>query len=408
MAFWSNWFGGSAAGRRQEGTQSEGTSGTPASTTPVTNDTALQLSAVWACTKIISETVAGMPIRFYEENKDGTKTLVKDHPLAFLLNTAPNRWQTGIEFKNTMTMSIAMNGNAYALIQRGVRDNIVGLVPLMANQMIVTLLKDGSKSYGYQDGGTFKVYSEANIWHVMMMPSNAVIGLSPLRYASRALGTGISAEDRVAAQARNGFKPTGILMIDHTLKPDQRKAVRDNFSELQEGQGDPLKVLEAGMTYQQVSLTPKDAQLLETRRFEIEDIARFWGVPSVLINDTEAGTVWGSGIQQIVEGFYKFTIRPYLERYEASIDKNLLPKSERGKIKSEFDFSSLLRGDDKTRTEIAAASIAGGLKTIDEARKDYDSLPGVEGGNKIYLQQQMTPIEDLKNDASQTPSSSGA
>lgn len=410
MAFWSNWslFGGSAAGQRQDGVQSEGSSATPASTTPVTNDSSLQLSAVWACTKIISETVAGMPIQFWETKQDGTRALVKDHPLAFLLNTSPNRWQTGIEFKNTLTISIAMNGNCFSLIQRGVAGNIIGLIPLMANQMQVTLLDDGTKTYAYSNGKTTTVYAEQNIWHVMLMPSNAVIGLSPLRYAARAIGIGISAEDRVGTLSRNGFKPTGVLMIDKTLTDAQRTQVRAQFADLQEGQGDPLKVLEAGFTYQQITMSPKDVQLLESRRFQIEDIARFWGVPSVLINDTEAGTVWGSGIQQIVEGFYKFTIRPYLERYEASIEKNLLPKAERGKIKSEFDFSSLLRGDDKTRTEVAASSVSGGLKTINEARKDLDGLPPVEGGDKILMQQQMTPIEELKNDASQTPGSSGA
>ena len=395
------WFGaggGSAAGQRQEGMQSEGSSGTPASTTPVTNDTSLQLSAVWACTKLISETVAGMPVRFWETNTDGTRKLI-NHPLTFILNTAPNRWQTGIEFRTTMTMSLAMNGNAYALIQRGVAGNIIGLIPLMANQMQVRLLKDGSKTFIYTDGATTSVYAESNIWHVMQMPSNALIGLSTLRYAARAIGIGISAEDRVGTLSRNGFKPTGILMIDKTLTPDQRTQVRAQFSDLQEGQGDPLKVLEAGFTYQQITMSPKDVQLLESRRFQIEDIARFFSVPSILINDTEAGTVWGSGIAEIIQGFFKFAIRPYLERYEASIDKNLLQKSERGKITSEFDFSSLLRGDETTRIKNAAAAVAGGLKTINEARNELDGSPPVEGGNKIFMQQQMTPIEELKNDA---------
>ena len=404
------WFGaggGSAAGQRQDGMQSEGSSGAPASTTPVTNDTSLQLSAVWACTKIISETVAGMPIKFWETQANGTRKLVQ-HPISFLLNTSPNRWQTGIEFKNTLTMSIAMNGNAYSLIQRGVGNKIIGLVPLMANQMDVRLLKDGSKVFVYTEGGVTKIYSEKNIWHVMLMPSNAIIGLSPLRYASRAIGIGISAEDRVGTLSRNGFKPTGVLMIDKTLTEAQRTQVRAQFADLQEGQGDPLKVLEAGFTYQQITMSPKDVQLLESRRFQIEDIARFWGVPSVLINDTEAGTVWGSGIQQIVEGFYKFTIRPYLERYEASIEKNLLQSSERGKIKPEFDFGALLRGDETTRIKNGAAAVSGGLKTINEARNELDGSPAVDGGDKIFLQQQMTPIEELKNDATKTPGSSGA
>ena len=399
-------LGGSAAGRRLFGIQIEGASATPASSTPVTDDTALQLSAVWACTKIISETVAGMPINFYVKNPDGTRTLDPDFHLARLLNRIPNRWQTGVEFKNTTTMSQSMQGNSYALKQFGAGGKLIGLVPLMASQMQVKLLDDGAKVFIYTDGRTTTVYAEQNIWHMMMMPSNAIIGLSPLRYGARAIGIGISAEDRVGVLARNGFKPTGILMIDKTLTPEQRTQIRAQFSDLQEGQGDPLKVLEAGLTYQQITMSPKDVQLLESRRFQIEDIARFWGVPSVLINDTEAGTVWGSGIEQIIQGFYKFTIRPYLERFEASIEKNLLTPAERAKIEVEFDFAALLRGDESTRIENAAKEVSGGLKSINEARRALDGSEPVEGGDKIYLQQQMTPIEELKNDASKITISS--
>ena len=391
-------FGGAAAGRRTPGTQSVGASAPPASTTPVTNDTALQLSAVWACTKIISETVAGMPIVFYKKNADGTRTRDDSFWLSSLLNNSPNRWQTGVDYGTTTAISEAMQGNAYSLIQRGVRGRIVGLVPLMASQMTVSLLKDGSKVFEYTNGNDITVYSEVNIWHTMLMPSNAIVGLSPLRYASRAIGTATSAEDRVGTLALNGFKPTGVLTIDKVLKPEQRDQVRQNFSELQEGQGNPLMVLEAGFAYQQVSLSPKDVQLLESRRYSVEDIARFWGVPSVLINDTEAGTVWGSGIQQIVEGFYKFSIRPYLERREASIKKYLMSREERAQYDVEYDFSSLLRGDESTRIKNGTMAIAGGAKTINEVRKDLNGLPSVDGGDKVYLQQQMTPIEELKND----------
>lgn len=398
-----NWFPswlsfGSAAGRRTPGQQSTGSSAPPASTTPVTFDTALQLSSVWSCTKIISEAVAGMPVIFYRKERGGTRTEDPDFYLSRLLNGAPNRWQTGNEYTNTSVINESMQGNSYSLIQRGLGNRVIGLVPLMASQMRVELLKDGSKAYIYQDGVDVKVYSEQSIWHTMMMPSNAVVGLSPLRYASRAIGISTSAEDRVGTLARNGFKPTGVLMYDKLLKPEQRDQIRSQFADLQEGQGDPLRVLEAGMTYQQVSLSPKDVQLLESRRYSVEDIARFWGVPSVLINDTEAGTVWGSGIQQIVEGFYKFTIRPYLERREASIKKNLMTTDERLNYDVEYDFSALLRGDESTRIENGTKSVTGGLKTINEARKALDGSPPVEGGDKIYLQQQMTPIEELKND----------
>ena len=386
--------GGSTAGHRIEGVQLDGTS----KGKPITQDTALALSAVWACTKIISETVAGMPINFYVKNPDGTRTLDKTFHLSRLMNNIPNRWQTGVEYKSTISMSQAMLGNDYSLKQFGINGRLIGLVPLMASQMQVKLLSDGSKVFMYTDGNTTTAYAEKSIWHNMFMPSNAVIGLSPLEYAARSMGIADAAEDRVAKTSRNGFKPTAVLLYDKTLTPEQRESIRKSFNNLIAGQTDSLQVLEANVKYQQISLSPKDAQLLETRRFQIEDIARFWGVPSVMINDTEAGTVWGTGITQIVEGFFKFGVRPYLERYEASIQKNLLTPAERGSMEVEFDFTALLRGDEAARIKNSTASISGGLKTVNEARKEFDGSESVEGGDKIFMQQQMTPIEELKND----------
>lgn len=395
-----SWFGlgGSTAGQRTDGKQSEGTMPPPSSNTPVTTDTALQLSSVWSCTKIISETVAGMPVNFYRKNSDGTRELDPNFHLARLLNNNPNRWQTGVDYATTLTFNESMQGNAYSLKQIGVGGKLIGLVPLMASQMEVILLKDGSKSFIYHDGNNIKAYGEASIWHTMMMPSNAIIGLSPLRYAARAIGISTSAEDRVGLLARNGFKPTGVLMYDKILKPEQREQIRAQFKDLAEGQGDPLRVLEAGMKYQQVSLSPKDVQLLESRQYSVEDICRFWGVPSILVNDSSSTSAWGSGIAQIVEGFYKFTIRPYLERRESSILKYLMTSDERMLYDVEYDFSALLRADESTRIKNAAATVTGGLKTINEARKNLDGSMPVDGGDRVYLQQQMTPIEELKND----------
>jgi phage portal protein BeeE len=224
--------------------------------------------------------------------------------------------------------------------------------------------------------------------------SNGIVGLSPLAYARTAIGIGIASEDRVKALARNGFKPTGILTIDKLLKPEQRIAIRQQFADLAEGGDDPLRVLEAGMQYQQISMNPKDVQLLETRRFQIEDIARFFGVPSVLINDTSASTVWGSGVEQIVQGFYKLGLRPYLERYEASIKNSLLTPADRSRYDFEFDFAALLRGDEQTRFATYKEAVLNGLKTINECRQ-IEGLPSIEGGDVAYMQGQMTPITDL-------------
>jgi HK97 family phage portal protein len=293
-----------------------------------------------------------------------------------------------------MAMQLALHGNAYALKSKsGTR--IVSLMPLMAVQMEVSLQTDGSVVYKYNDGVNVSVYAEESIWHIKLM-SNGIVGLSPLAYARNSIGVGIASENRVNALASNGFKPTGILTIDKLLKPEQREAIRKQFADLQEGSSDPLRVLEAGMNYQQVSMNPKDVQLLETRRFQIEDIARFFGVPSVLINDTSASTTWGSGIEQIVQGFYKLGLRPYLERFEASIQNSLLSVSDRRTYEFEFDFGALLRGDEQTRYATYKEAVLNGLKTVNECRQ-AEGLEPVDGGDVAYMQGQMTPLTMLAN-----------
>lgn len=398
MAVFQNlirWLGGGAT--RQPGLQSGEPQTGRLTTVPVNSDTALQLSAVWASVRLLSETVAGLPLRFYRLDGD-VRTEAINYPLAELLSGKPNRYQTRIEFFETMTMQLALHGNAYALISR-TGNRITALLPLMSTQMTVDLLLDGAVSYHYNDGRVLRVFAEQSIWHVKLL-GNGIIGLSPMDHARNSIGIGIAEERRVGEMADNGFKPAGLLMIDKLLKPDQRAQIKAQFSDLVVGQDEPLKVLEAGMKYQQISIAPKDLQLLEARRFQLEDVARFFGVPSVLINDTAATTNWGSGIQQIIQGFYKFGVRPYLERYEASIKNTLVPVADRREIDPEFDFRALLRGDDATITEMLTKAVQGGIKTPNEARAEIGKGP-LTGGDTLFMQQQMVPIERLGNEPAQ-------
>lgn len=388
-------FGFGRAGKREIGMQQASAGSYQVANTTVNEDTSLKLSAVWACVRLISETIGGLPIKSYKRDENGILTPDEEHPLAILFKNKPNRYQNRVEFFETMTMQLAMHGNAYAHIGRSGK-RIVSLLPLMAEQMEVSLLPDGSVVYKYNAGDSIAVYAPESIWHIKLM-SNGIVGLSPLAYARNSIGIGIASDDRVKTLASNGFKPTGVLTIDKLLKPEQREAIRGQFADLAQGSGDPLRVLEAGMTYQQVSMNPKDVQLLETRRFQIEDIARFFGVPSVLINDTASSTTWGSGIEQIVQGFYKLGLRPYLERYEASIANTLLSPEDRRNYEFEFDFGALLRGDEQTRYQTYKEAVQSGLKTINECRQE-EGLAPVEGGDLAYMQAQMTPLGMLGNE----------
>jgi HK97 family phage portal protein len=397
MAFWNRLMGVvTGAAWRQPGQQS-GAPGTynQRAATPVSLDTALQLSAVWACAKLITESISSLPVNVYKKDRAGIKTLTADHPLARLLNGKMNRWQTRQEFFETLTYQLVLMGNNYSVIQRNDKKEIIALVPMMTPQMEVALHESGAVIYTYQDGNHIKAYSDETIWHNKIF-GNGIVGLSPLGYARNSIGIAQAAEESVGKIYRNGGKPSGLLTIDKVLTPEQRQSVRKSFAELAEGTEDRLFVLEAGMNYHQVSLSPQDIELLASRKFQIEDICRFFGVPSVLVNDTSGSTSWGSGVQQIVQGFYKLGLRPYLERYEASMNARLLTAEERQDYEIEFDFNALLSPELSERMKTGKEGVTGGLITPNEWRAKEGMQP-LKGGENLYLQQQMTPVDQLKD-----------
>jgi HK97 family phage portal protein len=357
----------------------------PAAT--VTFDTAMQLSAVWACVKLVSETVASLPVSVYKTTQNG-REIDENHDLTVLFSGKVNRYQTKVEFFETVLLNLLVYGNAYCQIQK-FGDKIVGLLPLMSSQMEVQLMRDGSLTYEYYHDTGVQVYAEQSIWHLKLF-GNGIVGLSPIAHQRNTLGIAIAAEKAVTNIYRNGAKPSGVLTLDKWLTPEQRDQVRQKFYSLSGGNQDRLMVLEGGMKFGAISLSPQDIELLASRQFQISEICRWYGVPSVMINDTSSTTVWGSGIAQIVEGFYKVTLRPILEKIEASMQVNLNKTRNR---EIEFDFNALTRGDMKARYEAYRIGIHGGFLKPDEARQQ-EGLPKAEGGDKLYIQGATVPLTD--------------
>lgn len=365
---------------------------------PVTFDSAMQLSVVWACVKLLAETVASLPLGIYRKTASG-RVVDLTHPLALLFSGKVNRYQNRIEFFESVILNLAMHGNAYCLIEkRG--DLIVGLLPLMSSQVEVRLLADGSVVYAYTNYNGVDVIAASRIWHIKLM-GNGVVGLSVLDYQRRTLGIAIGAEKAVTNIYSNGGKRSGVLTIDRLLTPEQRTQVRENFNGLVEG-GERLYVLEAGAKFDPISLSPQDIELLASRRFQVEEICRWYGVPSVMVNDTSGSTVWGSGITEIVRGFYKLTLRPILEKVELSMTVSLVPVTERASFEIEFDFEGLLRGDQKSRFEGYRVGIHGGFVKPNEARA-WEGLPDAEGGDQLYMQGATVPIDSLDQPAPMNP-----
>jgi HK97 family phage portal protein len=363
------------------------------SASPVTFDSAMQLSSVWACVKLISETVSSLPLTIYKMTPTGRK-VDTNHPLSILFNGKVNRYQTKIEFFETLLVNLLTSGNAYCYIQRIGTDRIVGLLPLMSTDMTTTLLEDGSLVYEYETNSGMNVYSEKNIWHLKLM-GNGVIGLSPLAYQRNTLGIAQAAESAVTNIYKNGAKPSGVLSMDKFLTPEQRDLVRNKFYNLAAGAEERLMVLEGGMKFDAISLSPQDIELLASRQFQISEVCRWYGVPSVMINDTSSSTVWGSGIEQIVSGFYKLTLRPLMEKIEASILINLMNPNDAQRHEVEFDFNALTRSDLKTRFDSYRVGIYGGFMTPNEARR-LEGMPDEEGGDSLYMQGANMKLTDIE------------
>lgn len=363
---------------------------------PVVFDTAMQLSAFWACARLIAETVAGLPVCMYERS-DGAKVQDSDMPLLKLFSGKVNRHQTRVEFFETMVLNLAVHGNGYARKVRGAGEEIIALVPMMSAQTECRVNEDGSLVYLYYTERATVAYAAESVWHIRLF-GNGLVGLSPLGHARNALGIALASEKRVSQVFVNGAKPAGILMYDKILTPTQRQGIRDSFKDLVEGNDDSLLVLEAGMKFEAVSMTPQDIELLASRRFQIEDVCRFMGIPSVLVNDTASSTTWGSGIEQIIAGWYKLGLKPYLTRIEQSIAVNLMTPEQRSKYEVEFDFDDLLRADPAARFAGYQAAINAGVITPNEAR-EAEGRPAIEGGDQLMVNGTMVPIDQVGRQA---------
>jgi HK97 family phage portal protein len=366
-------------------------------TKTVNDDTALQISSAFACIRRTAETMASLPIQFFsiKRNSSGRivdKQVITEHPLYRLLRWKPNRYQTRSEFFETLYYQLTFRGNAYSLIERDSGKQIISLLPLMTSQVETILNSDGSVIHKYYASGKVYEYSADNIWHLKLF-GNGIIGLSPLDQARNSLGISLGAEESVNRMSNSGFKQIGYLSIDKILNKDQRKQIKENYNDITSGRDEALKVLEAGMKFTPNSMLPKDIQLLESRKFQLEDICRFFDVPPVLIHDMSSSTVWGSGIIEIVRGWYKLGLSPYRTRMKDSIQAQLLDISERETVEPDFDIDELLRGGEKERYEGYQVAIRSGVMTPNECRSQ-EGLPPDPAGNKLFIDQQLIYLEN--------------
>ena len=360
-------------------------------------DGALQVSAVWAATELLTDNSASLPIFVYEREPgvDGHKTLARGTPLWTLLHDSPNNMHTPMEFWQYFVMNYLFRGNAYARLTRNSAGEVIGMIPLASDQVEVEVLRDSAQSiiYKYYYEGQVAIYSPDSILH-WRDKGNGIVGMSRLDYMRSTVNVAVGAQNHTANVFRKSAKRPGVFMIDKLLTEEQRAAIRQNYKGLVEGNNDDLLVLEAGAKFEPLSMTPADVQLLETRKYSVEDIARWFGIPGAMINDTEKTTTWGTGIDHLIQGFYKFRLRPMLESLEQAIEKRVLTPSQRRRYTVEFSLDAILRGSLKDRLEIGAQAVQNGLMSRNEWRQ-LENLPPVDGADILTAQVNLAPIAML-------------
>lgn len=388
------WLSGNATSQRK-GSQDITPSATAHDDAPIVGiDGALQVSTVWACVTLIVETIASLPMAVFSTDNDGKRTSLRGDRLYQVLHTSPNRRQTAMEFWETMLINSVLRGNSYAKVQRAPDGSVISMWPLSTDQMDVLSADDGSLLYVYSYGQEGIIYQERDILHIHGM-GNGIVGLSPLDYMRSSVNLSINAQNHTSATFKKEARRPGILMTENVLTTDQRAAVKRNFGDIVTGGGKQLHILEAQFKFEPLGMSPADIQLLETRQFAVQDLARWFGVPSVLINDTGEASSLGSSTAQIVDGFYRLKLRPQLIRIEQAIQSRVLtPKQRAQGIQVEFNFSALLRASLKDRMEIYSKAVQNGLKTRNECRRLENDEP-MDGGDTLTAQVNLAPLDML-------------
>lgn len=350
-------------------------------------DAALQISAVFACVEILAQTISTLPLYVYRD-KGGVRVPDKMSRLWLLLHESPNRWMTPSEFLSAMVVNRMLRGNAYALIERDSAGEPIALVPLSPDQMEVSVVEGGEVYVYYQDGDITALAPE-NVIHWKGL-GNGFLGLSKLDFMRATTNEAIRAQDNANSLYGKGSKPTGVLQTDSKLSAEQVTALMTRFQTSMTSSGGGLIIADRGLKYSQMSLSPADAQLLETRRFTIEEICRWFGVPGVLVGTT-GQTTWGSGIEQIVSGFHKFTIGPLCKQLEQVLERRLKNYEP---ITIEFKMDRLLRTDPASRAAFYSTMSQNGAMTRNEIRR-LENLPPVEGGDELTAQSNLVSLRKL-------------
>lgn len=358
---------------------------------------AMRLTAVFGCVRVLAESVGMLPCFLYQSTDSGRVKAPKEK-LYSLLYTAPNDYMTPQEFWEYLIVSLCLRGNFYAYKVK-VLGEVVELLPLLPNSVQPKLDENWNPVYQVTfPDGSCDVLSQDEIWHVRTFTTDSLVGLSPISYARQAIGLGLATEEHGARLFGNGAVSSGVLQTDQTLTDEAYKRLKETFQEQHQGLSNAHKpmILEMGLKWNQISMSAEDAQFLETRKFQLEEICRIFRVPLHMLQNTDRATF--SNIENLGMGFVNYSLVPYLTRIEQRINTGLVSKDKRGQFYAKFNVGALLRGDMKSRYESYATGINWGILSPNECR-DLEERNPREGGDVYLTPMNMTTKPQDNNNA---------
>ncbi|MDN6072251.1 MAG: phage portal protein [Enterobacterales bacterium] len=343
---------------------------------------AMQLTAVFGCVRVLAESVGMLPCSLYEQLDRGSKKAIKER-LYKLLSVKPNGYMTPQEFWELLIACLCLRGNffAYKVMALG---EVVELLPLDPGSVVAKLNSQWEPVYQvtFPDGSS-DTLSQKEIWHVRIFTLDGLNGLSPIAYARQAIGLGMATEEHGSRLFSNGAVTSGVLETDQTLSDEAFNRLKTDFEDRHQGLANAHKpmILEMGLKWNQISLSAEDAQFLETRKFQLEEICRIFRVPMHLVQNTDRATL--NNIENLGIGFINYSLVPYLTRIEQRINLGLVKASKQGQLYAKFNVGALLRGDMKSRFEAYATAINWGMYSPNDCLELEDRNP--RPGGDVYL-----------------------
>ena len=359
----------------------------------VNERTALQTAIVYACVRVLSETIASLPFHTYKYTTNGKEKAI-DHPIYYLLHSEPNPEMTSFVFRETLMGHLLLWGNAYAQIIRDGRGRVVGLYPLLPNKMVVNRNTQGQLYYQYEKDGQTYILNRYEVLHIPGLGFDGLIGYSPIAMAKNAIGMAIATEEYGAKFFANGANPGGVLEHPGVVKDPAR--IRESWNAVYQGSSNAhrVAVLEEGMKFQSIGIPPEQAQFLETRKFQINEVARIFRIPPHMVGDLEKSSF--SNIEQQSLEFVMYTLDPWVVRWEQEIQRALFSESEKRQYFVKFNVDGLLRGDYGSRMNGYAVGRQNGWLSANDIREleDMNRVPVEHGGDLYLINGNMTKLAD--------------